>query len=212
MSEIRSKIPQRIGVLLSCESLWEVVFSFYQIEKNGCMRMAIVFDLVEDDFKKKLLFYKNISRIELMKVSETKIGALKALIMTAGEYEFNSLCNFEQAVESFSIDNNLRSFIKAVYRRGLPIGAFGFAVPLLVRSIQGITKSGPIVTVGNDPRLQVGIETSGAQAVSTRPTEVIIDHENKLVTSGGQLASNRPLDVAADCENMFKAIMELIKG
>jgi enhancing lycopene biosynthesis protein 2 len=211
MPEFRSKIPQRIGVLLSCESLWEVVFSFYQIEKNNCMRMAIVYDSIKNDFKKKSI-YEDISRIELVKTSEVKTGALKALIMTAGISEFKSLCNFEQAGESFSVDNNLRSFLKTIYRRGLPIGAFGYAVPLLVKSIQGITKTEPVVTVGNDPMLQVGIETSSAQAVSTRPTEVIIDQVNKLVTSGGQLASKRPLDAAADCENMFKAIMEFIKG
>lgn len=211
MPELRSKIPRRIGVLLSCESLWEVVFSFYQIEKNGYMRMAIVFESDMADFKNKSIF-ENISRIELTKTSELKIGALESLIITAGKSEFNNLCNFEQAGETFVIDHNLRSFLRAVCRRRLPIGAFGYAVPLLVKSIQGITKTGPIVTVGNNPKLQVGIEAAGAQAITTRPTEVIIDQENKLITSGGQLASNRPLEVAADCENMFKAIMEFIKG
>ena len=211
MPELRSKIPKRIGVLLSYQSLWEVVFSFYQIEKNGYMRMAIVLESDGDDCRKKSIF-EEISRIELAKASELKIGTLNSLILTAGKSEFSKLCNFDQVGEAFVIDHNLRSFLRAVYRRRLPIGAFGYAVPLMVKSIQGITKTGPIVTVGNNPKLQVGIEAAGAQAITTRPTEVVIDQENKLITSGGQLASNRPLEVAADCENMFIAIREFIKG
>ena len=221
MTELRSKIPKRIGVLLSIESLWEVVFSFYQIEQNNYMKMALTVipenvRIPEENIPPDILFKEsiqtNIAAINLENAYDIKPGSLLAVILIAGEKEFNSLCDFENKGNAFGVDSKFRTFLRAIYRRGLPIGAFGRAVPLLVKSIQGITEAGPIVTIGNDPKLQSGIEAAGGQAITTRPTEVIIDHENKLVTSGGQFASNRLVEVADDCKNMFKAIVELIKG
>lgn len=215
MPELRSKIPKRIGVLLSTESLWEVVFCFQQIEINNYMRMALTFTVKNSEQEPESTqnsIFKRLSGIDLEYAPEVQTGSLKAVIMTAGESEFNNLCDFETRGEAFGVDHDLRAFIRAIYRKGLPIGAFGYAVPLLVKSIQGICNTGPVVTVGNNPKLQAGIEATGSQAITTRPTEVIIDHSNKLVTSGGQLASNRLIEVAADCENMFTALTELIKG
>ena len=215
MPELRSKIPKRIGVLLSSESLWEVIFCFQEIEKNGYMRLSVAY--TPEGGEPELIERRNeilntTARIDIVDALEMKTGSINALIMSMGEDEFNSLCDFDKKGEAFGIDLKFRSFIRTVYRKGLPIGAFGYAVPLLVKAVQGITASGPVVTVGNDPKLQSGIEATGAQAITTRPTEVIIDNTNKLVTCGGQLASTRLVEVADDCKNMFRAILELIKG
>jgi enhancing lycopene biosynthesis protein 2 len=215
MPELRSKIPKRIGVLLSSESLWEIIFCFQEIEKNGYMRLPVSFKPESADaamLASRNKIHNSLSRIEIIDTEDVKVSSIRALIICAGKAEFNSYGNFEEKGEAFGIDLKLRSFLRTVYRKGLPIGAFGYAVPLLIKAVQGITKTGPIVTVGNDPRLQAGIEAAGSQAITTRPTEVVIDNTNKLVTSGGQLASKRLTEVAADCENMFKAILELIKG
>ncbi len=215
MTEIRSKIPRRIGVILSVESIWEVVYAFYQIDLNGFMRLPIAYEPSNHEAKpnaSRTAYYNSISKLDVSKAEDVKPGSLQALLISVGENEFNQLSNFQQVGEAFGVDQGFRAFLRAAYRRGMPIGAFGYAVPLLVKSIQGITKTGPVVTVGNNPILQTSIETAGAQAVVTRPTEVIIDETNNLVTSGGMIATNRPTEVAQDCENMFKAIMELIKG
>ncbi len=215
MPELRSKIPKRIGILLSSELLWETVFSFYQIEYNGYMRLPITMSPENLDpgiLKNNESIYENLAGMTLTDADELKTGSLKALIISVGPNEFDYFCDFEKMGQAFKVSTKLRSFLRAVYRKGLPIGAFGYAVPLLAKAIQGITKSGPVVTVGNDPKLQIGIEAAGAQAITTRPTEVVIDQTNKIVTSGGQLASRRLSEVSEDCENMIKAILELIKG
>jgi len=215
MTELRSKIPRRIGVLLSAESLWEIVFTFHQIDLNGFMRLPIIYEQADSDIKpdgRRKAFFEMLSKIEIAKTDEVKPGSLQALIITVGQNEFNQLSNFQEAGEAFGVNQGWRAFLRAAYRRGMPIGAFGYAVPMLVKSIQGITKTGPVVTVGNNPILQTGIEAAGAQAVITRPTEVLIDETNNLITSGGMMSTNRPTEVAQDCENMFKAILELIKG
>jgi len=215
MPELRSKIPKRIGILLSSELFWEVVFSSYQIENNGYMRLPInvIPEIIDPVVQKNNeSIYKNLAGMNLTEAEELKTGSLRALIISVGPKEFDYFCDFEKMGPAFKVSPNLKTLLKAVYRKGLPIGAFGHAVPLLVKAIQGITKSGPVVTVGNDPKLQIGVEAAGAQSITTRPTEVVIDQTNKIVTSGGQLASKRLSEVSQDCENMLKAILELIKG
>jgi enhancing lycopene biosynthesis protein 2 len=215
MPELRSKIPKRIGIILSGELFWEVVFTSYQIENNGYMRLPI--KVIPENIdpvlqKNNEAITKNLAGMSLTDAEELKTGSLRALIMSVGPTEFDYFCDFEKMGPAFKVSPNLKTLLKAVYRKGLPIGAFGHAVPLLVKAIQGITKSGPVVTVGNDPKLQIGVEAAGAQSITTRPTEVVIDQTNKIVTSGGQLASKRLGEVSQDCENMLKAILELIKG
>lgn len=215
MPELHRKIPKKIGVLLSGETLWEIVFAFHQIETHGFLRMGISLEpekLSSKGESQDRSIYQKLSGLESVEMAEVKIGSLQAVILAAGEADFNNLSDFELKGEAFGIDHGLRAFARAIYRRGLPIGAFGYAVPLLVKGIQGIARAGPVVTVGNNPKLQAGIIAAGAQAITTRPTEVVIDQTNKLVTSGGQLSSNRLVEVAADCENMLSAIIELIKG
>lgn len=215
MPELRSKIPKRIGVLLSSKNFWETIFSFYEIERNGYMRLAVAFTPESIDplmIKNKNSILDDLARLEIIEAAEMKTSAIRALIMSVDEEQFGSLCDFDKKGKAYGIDLKFRAFLRTVYRKGMPIGAFGYAVPLLVKAVQGITKSGPVVSVGNNPKLQSGIEATGAQAITTRPTEVIIDNTNKLVTCGGQLSSTRLVEVAADCENMFKAIVELIKG
>jgi len=168
------------------------------------MRLPIAYEPSNHEAKpnaSRTAYYNSISKLDVSKAEDVKPGSLQALLISVGENEFNQLSNFQQVGEAFGVDQGFRAFLRAAYRRGMPLGAFGYAVPLMDKSIQGLSKI-----------LQTSIETAGAQAGVTRPTEVIIDETNNLVTSGGMIATNRPTEVAQDCENMFKAIMELIKG
>ncbi len=201
--------------MASAETPWETTFIYYQIDLHNLLRLPIVqFPAGEDAQKseERRAILSQFSRMDVQAASEVKTSSLQALIICIGARDFDLYCNFRTAGIAFGVDPGMREFLRRAFRRGLPIGAFGYAVPILVKSIQGLTGSGAVVTVGNDPMLQTGIEACGAQAVVTRPTEVIIDETNHLVTSGGQFASNRPTEVAADCENMMNAIIELIKG
>ena len=102
--------------------------------------------------------------------------------------------------------------MKGIYRLGKPIGAFGSASLLVVKALQGIIASEAVITVGNDPKLQAGAVSTGAQAVVTRPGEVVLDEKNKIVSTGGELATNRPAEVYDACENLLKGLDEFIKG
>ena len=94
---------------------------------------------------------------------------------------------------------------------GKPIGTFGNGSILVAKALQGITKSGLVLTVGNNPKLQAVAESSGAQAVVTKPGEVVLDNTNRLVSSGGELNSKRPVEVFSACENLISGMIELME-
>jgi enhancing lycopene biosynthesis protein 2 len=153
---------------------------------------------------------RELSRLTPVKIESVKATEIDALIIPGGIRLFRELCNYEAAGDSMKVDDRLKTLLKGIYRLEKPIGAFGPAVLLLTKALQGITTSGPVVTVGNDPRLQAGIEKSGAQSVITRPGEVVLDETNKLVTSGGELGTKRVSEVNAACENLLSGLTELM--
>ena len=151
-----------------------------------------------------------IARTSITSLADFKATGIDFVIIPGGRRLFSSLCNYDDAGNAYKVHEGLKNLIKGVYRLNKPIGAFGSASVLVTKSLQGITKSGPVVTVGSDPKLQAAIMASGAQAVVTRPNEVILDETNKIVTSGGELGSKRPSEIYEACGNVISALIELI--
>ncbi len=120
-----------------------------------------------------------------------------------------SVSNFNEVGNTFKVNDDLKNLLKGVYRLNKPIGAFGASSVIVAKALQGITRSGLVVTVGSDPKLQAAITSAGAQAVVTRPGEVILDQTNKLVTTGGELGTKRPSEVFDSCGNLISALLEL---
>ena len=205
-----TKSPRKIGVIVSGGAFWEIVFCFLHMENKGYMRLPIAIDIDGDEESRYI--ERRISRTSLENLQDIKATGIDSLIIPGGKILFNSLCDFEKSGNAFKVNDIFKTLVKGIYRLGKPVGAFGSASLLVAKALQGITESEMVVTVGNDPKLQGGVGSTGAQAVVTRPGEVVLDSENKIVTSGGELASKRPAEVYNSCENVLKGLDEFIKG
>jgi len=203
--------PRKIGIVVSGGNPWEIVFCILQIERHKFMRMPIKlgFDGVAPGAS---AVEPDLSRQSHIAMEDVKATGIEGIIIPGGRRLFNSLCNFETAGDSLKVDDNLKNLLKGIYRLEKPIGAFGESAFLVTKALQGITRSGLVVTIGNDPKLQAGIEMSGAQAVVTRPGEVVLDETNKIVTSGGELSTKRAGEVFSSCENLLSGLIGLIEG
>jgi enhancing lycopene biosynthesis protein 2 len=201
--------PRKAGIIISGGNPWEIIFSFLQLEKAGYLKVPIS---VPVDGPAPFLFEceSELARVSTVCLTDVKATGLDILIIPGGNRLFNSLTNFQEVANAFKIHEGFRTLIKGVYRLRKPIGAFGAASALIAKSLQGITHAGLVVTVGSDPKLQSAIASTGAQAVVTRPTEVILDQTNKLATCGGELGSKRPSEVFESCGNLVSALTELI--
>ncbi len=204
-----AKSPRKIGLLITGGNPWEIVFSILHLEKLKFLRLPIAIDI--DSFPAYAVeLEEELSRLTPIKIEKVKATEIDAVIIPGGMRLFTGLCDFEMAGDTVKVDDRVKTLIKGIYRLEKPIGAFGPAVLLVTKALQGITRSGPVVTVGNDPRLQAGIEKSGAQTVVTRPGEVVLDETNKLVTSGGEHGTKRVGEVNAACENLLSGLTELM--
>lgn len=203
--------PRKIGIVVSGANPWEIVFCILHIERSKFMRAPVKFALngISPD---AISVEQDLSRQTHIPIEEVKATGVEGIIIPGGKRLFNNLCNFETAGDALKVDDNLKNLLKGIYRLEKPIGAFGESVFLVTKALQGITRSGLVVTVGNDPKLQAGIEMSGAQAVVTRPGEVVLDETNKIVTSGGELATKRVGEVYSSCENLLSGLIGLIEG
>lgn len=204
-----AKSPRKIGLFTTGGNPWEIVFSILHLEKRKFLRLPIAIDI--DSLPAYAVeLEEELSRLTPVKIEKVKATGIDAIIIPGGTRLFNGLCNFEAAGDTMKVDDRLKTLLKGIYRLEKPIGAFGPAVLLATKALQGITRSGLVVTVGNDPKLHAGIEKSGAQTVVTRPGEVVLDETNKLVTSGGELGTARVGEVNAACENLLSGLIELM--
>jgi enhancing lycopene biosynthesis protein 2 len=203
--------PRKAGIVISGGNPWEILFSFLHLEKQGILRIPISVPL-EPQIPIIPEIEAELARTSIIPLADFKVTGIDILIIPGGKRLFRSLCNFDEAGNAYRVHEGLKNLLKGVYRLNKPIGAFGSASVLTTKSLQGITKSGLVVTVGSDPKLQAAIAASGAQAVVTRPNEVILDETNKIVSSGGELGSKRPSEIYESCGNVISALIELLNG
>ncbi len=204
-----STTPRKIGLIVSGGNPWEIVFCSFHLEQKALQRTSISIPMTDmrDHY---LAMDSEVSRLSMTDIADVKATSIEALIIPGGKRLFNTLCNFEEASDGFRVDENFKTLLKGIYRLEKPIGAFGSSVLILAKALQGISKSPLVVTVGNDPKLQAGIEAAGTQAVVTRPSEVVLDQTNRLVTSGGELGTKRLSEVSESCSNLATGIKEFI--
>jgi enhancing lycopene biosynthesis protein 2 len=203
--------PRKAGIVISGGNPWEILYTFLHLEKQGILRVPIAAPL-EPANPLVPEIETELARTTIVPLADFKATGIDILIIPGGKRLFRSICNFDDAGDAYRVHEGFKTLLKGVYRLNKPIGAFGSASVLVTKSLQGITKSGLVVTVGSDPRLQAAIAASGAQAVVTRPNEVILDETNKIVSSGGELGSKRPSEIYESCGNVVSALIELING
>ncbi|MEE9553361.1 MAG: hypothetical protein V3W18_03595 [candidate division Zixibacteria bacterium] len=206
-----NKSPRKIGIITSGGNPWEIVFCVLHLENYKFIRSPITYKV--SNLPPEIAALENdLSRQQDVDIEDVKATGIEGLIVPGGIRIFNNLCDFEDVGAALKVDDGFKNLLKNVYRLEKPIGALGEAALLVTKALQGITKSGLVVTVGNDPKIQGGIEKCGAQAVVTRPGEVVLDETNKIITSGGELGTRRAKDIYSSCENLISGMNGLIES
>jgi len=205
-----SKTPRKIGLIVSGGTPWEIVFCSFFIEKMGYLKLPLT---VYSEYPTEDIadYEADLARGKPEYIGDYIATDIEALIMPGGLRLLSAASEYDTVGDGFKIDEDVRSLIRGLYRIEKPIGAFGASALLVSRALQDLVSEGIVVTVGNNPKIQAGIEGAGAQAVITRPSEVVLDEKNKLATCGGELGTKRPIDIYSSCENLLAGVEEFIK-
>jgi enhancing lycopene biosynthesis protein 2 len=148
---------------------------------------------------------------EITELKEIKGDEILALILPGGEGITNNLTELDKESNLFKVESQTKKIIRETFRRKKPIGGCGLASLVIARSLKDILESPLTLTIGNDTKVIKELENLGINHVMAKPTEAVIDEENRIVTTTGYLSKNRIKDFALGIKNMVSGIIELTK-
>jgi enhancing lycopene biosynthesis protein 2 len=146
-----------------------------------------------------------IARGEIKPLSLFHAEEYDALVFPGGFGAAKNLCDWAVSGDNCSINPEVESAVKAMYKLSKPIGAMCISPVILA----GIFK-GTNLTTGNDTASRKFIETKGNQYTQTANGEVIVDGLRKLVTTPCYMLDATISMIAEGTENLVKEMLLLM--
>ena len=148
---------------------------------------------------------------EIKELNEIKGDQILALILPGGAGIIKNLLELDKEGNVSKVESQTKKIIREMFRRKKPIGGCGLASLVIANSLNDILDSPLTLTIGNDAKVIKQLENLGINHVIAKPTEAVIDEQNKIVTTTGYLGKNRIKDFALGIKNMVSGIIELTK-
>ena len=145
-----------------------------------------------------------IARGNVIELSKVKIDEVDALFMPGGFGAAKNFCSFAFEGAQGSIDEEIKSFIQTFHQAEKPIGAVCIAPAVLALSL-----GKGILTIGSDAGTAEALESLGATHQVCPVTEMVVDHENKLVTAPAYMEDAPIHEVAEGIEKAVQAVLAL---
>lgn len=148
---------------------------------------------------------------EIKEIKEIEGDRMSALIIPGGEGIVMNLAKEEGEGTLLQVNPQTKKLIREIFRRKKPIGGCGMASLVIAGSLNDLVDSPLTLAAGNDAKVIQKLENLGVNHVVAKPSEAVIDEENKTVTTAGYLNKNRTKDFAPGIRNMISGIIELTK-
>lgn len=147
-----------------------------------------------------------ISRGNVLPITDFDAADFDALILPGGFGAAKNLSTFAFEGTECTIDPEVERVVLAMHKAKKPIGAICISPVLISKIIQGAT-----VTIGTDKETAAAIETFGGKHESCLGSEILVDHDNKLVTSACYMLNSSISVVAQGAENTVLELMKMMK-
>jgi len=148
-----------------------------------------------------------IARCEIVPIRQIKAKDIDALVFPGGFGAALNLCTFGADGPDCSVDPDVESLVNDMVEMNKPIGAICIA-PALIARILGKKNIAAKLTIGTDPGTAGALANMGAQHCDCPATDMVTDHEHKVVTTPAYMLAKGPAEVH---EGISKAIKELLK-
>ncbi|MBD3232347.1 MAG: hypothetical protein GF315_01340 [candidate division Zixibacteria bacterium] len=213
---MNNKKPKRIGVLLSSKDnrikndIWEVVLLYYFLELNNLHVLNIVPPTIELSGELRSELVDAGYSLGDFVVADREVGKeIAGLFIPTFDKSIIASGSDIHPKDDIRIDNDLRRFVREVFRRRKPIAASGLGAFFLAVAISDITESSVSLTVGNDPIIESYLERRECNTINTRGGEVIIDETNHLITTAGHYCERKIKTVFKGLENLVAGFVHL---
>lgn len=145
-----------------------------------------------------------IARGNVLEIADVKIDEMDALFIPGGFGAAKNFCSFAFEGTNASIHEDVKALIQSFHHAGKPIGAVCIAPAVLALSLGKGT-----MTIGSDTGTAEALESLGATHQVCPVTEMLVDHENKLVTAPAYMEDAAIHEVAEGIEKAVRAVLEL---
>ena len=213
----------KIGLLLSgCgvfdgAEIHEAVFSLLALTEAGVEVQMMAPDInqyhvinhaagapSEGETRNVLVEAARIARGSITSLDQVDLGQLDGLVVPGGFGVAKNFCTFAFEGPECSVDPGVEQFLKTASEQGLPLG-FACIAPALAAKVFGAGQ----LTIGSaeDPTAD-GINALGAEHVACTASEVVIDHERKVVSTPAYMLDAPLTDIRAGLKRMVDQVVE----
>ena len=214
---------KKIAVVLSgCgvfdgAEIHEAVMTLYAIAKNGAVYEIFAPDVdqfhvinhltgKESGEKRNVLTESaRIARGKINNIAAFNADEFDGLIFPGGFGVAKNLSSYAFDGAKCTVDLTVEQAVKAMVKRGKPVGALCIAPAVMARILQGA-----MVTIGSDKNTITNIELMGSKHKVTTHGEIVVDEKLKLVSGPCYMLDANIVQIAEGAENVVKKMMSLM--
>ncbi|MBU2706506.1 isoprenoid biosynthesis glyoxalase ElbB [Zooshikella marina] len=161
-------------------------------------------EVVEGETRHVLVEAARIARGEIKSLSELREDDFDALIFPGGFGAAKNLCSFAVDGQTMQIQPDVLAVCQRFAKATKPIGLICIA-PVMAAKIFGESVK---CTIGHDQATADAINAMGAQHVSCKVNDIVIDEQHKLVTTPAYMLAQRIGEASAGIEKLVSAVLE----
>jgi enhancing lycopene biosynthesis protein 2 len=150
-----------------------------------------------------------IARGKIRDVATLQASELDALVFPGGFGAAKNLSDFASKGAACTVNPQVQRLVSDMHAAQKPIGLACIA-PVLAARILG--RHAPQLTIGTDKATADAINSMGGKHVTTDPTGVVVDEQNRLVTTPCYMNDVGPWTVVQGVEKMVEQVLKLAEA
>jgi enhancing lycopene biosynthesis protein 2 len=161
---------------------------------------------VEGESRNVLVESARIARGEIKPLSALKTEDFDAVVLPGGFGAAKNLCTLAFDGNSYQVNDSVATALQAFHSAGKALG-FMCIAPAVAAAALGSAQ--PKLTIGNDADTAAALSGKGAKMEEASATDVVIDHNNKIVSTPAYMLAENLVDLEKGISSMIQALVDL---
>jgi enhancing lycopene biosynthesis protein 2 len=149
-----------------------------------------------------------IARGKIRDLAQIAASDLDVLILPGGFGAAKNLSTFAVDGADAKVNDDVRRLLVDMHQAKKPIGLACIA-PVIAARVFGEMQVSPKVTVGTDPQTAEAIRKMGAEHHEVGPSDIYVDHNNRLVSTPCYMNEVGPWIIFEGAERMVEEVLRL---
>jgi enhancing lycopene biosynthesis protein 2 len=149
-----------------------------------------------------------IARSAIIPLDLLRPSELDAVVFPGGFGAAKNLCTFATDGATCTVNPQVAHLLQDMHAARKPIG-FACIAPVLAAAVFGPAGAKPTLTIGTDAATATSLTAMGALHQEKDPTEVCIDHTNRIVTTPCYMTATGPWQVFQGADRLIDELLAM---